>query len=43
MFGGIDVTDNVWKELINDVDDDENGEIEYKEFKEMLDKLIDQK
>lgn len=41
MFGGTNVEDGVWGELIQEVDDDENGEIEYAEFKDMLIKLID--
>ena len=41
MFGGANVADGVWKDLVREVDDDENGEIEYEEFKDMLIKLID--
>lgn len=41
MFGGTTASDEVWKELIQEVDDDENGEIEYQEFKDMLIKLIE--
>lgn len=40
MFGGANVSDDVWKELIKEVDGDENGEIDYSEFKDMLLKLI---
>lgn len=40
MFGGAKVSDDVWGDLIQEVDDDENGEIEYQEFKDMLLKLI---
>jgi Ca2+-binding EF-hand superfamily protein len=40
MFGGVNVNDEVWNDLIKEVDDDENGEIEYKEFKDMLLKLV---
>ena len=40
MFGGANVSDDVWKELIMEVDGDENGEIDYNEFKDMLLKLI---
>ena len=40
MFGGAKVQEDVWKQLVQEVDDDENGEIDYIEFKEMLIKLV---
>lgn len=40
MFGGAKVKDDVWRELIKEVDGDDNGEIELDEFKDMLMKLI---
>jgi calcium-dependent protein kinase len=39
-FGGDKVPDSVWKEIIREVDDNEDGEISYQEFKEMMLKLL---
>lgn len=36
MFGGANAKDEVWKELIQEVDDDKNGEIDLEEFIDML-------
>ncbi|KAL4500065.1 hypothetical protein ABPG73_011173 [Tetrahymena malaccensis] len=42
MFQGMgNVDDKVWKQLLNEVDDNGDGQISYKEFKEMMLKLID--
>eukprot|EP00339_Tiarina_fusa_P012195 CAMPEP_0117028382 /NCGR_PEP_ID=MMETSP0472-20121206/20641_1 /TAXON_ID=693140 ORGANISM="Tiarina fusus, Strain LIS" /NCGR_SAMPLE_ID=MMETSP0472 /ASSEMBLY_ACC=CAM_ASM_000603 /LENGTH=71 /DNA_ID=CAMNT_0004735853 /DNA_START=1397 /DNA_END=1612 /DNA_ORIENTATION=- len=40
IFGGKDISDDVWKEVINEVDDNDDGEISYKEFVEMMLKMV---
>ena len=32
--------ENVWKELVKEIDPNEDGEIDYNEFKELLTKLV---
>lgn len=37
---GKNIDDNVWEELINDVDINGDGEISFKEFKKMMQSMI---
>jgi len=39
VFGGGKIPDEVWKEIIREVDQNGDGEISFKEFKEMMMKV----
>ncbi|EGR27981.1 hypothetical protein IMG5_185640 [Ichthyophthirius multifiliis] len=42
MFGTqLGISENVWKAMLNEVDDNGDGQISFKEFKEMMLKLVD--
>ena len=36
MFGGVKIAENIWKEIIKEVDNNGDGEISYNEFKETM-------
>jgi calcium-dependent protein kinase len=36
MLGGENVREEVWAELLKEVDDDQNGEVDIKEFQRMM-------
>lgn len=37
---GQNIDDNVWNEVIREVDEDGNGEIDFEEFESMMTKLL---
>ena len=39
IFGHGKIPDQVWKEMIKEVDENGNGEISFKAFKEMMQKI----
>ena len=39
IFGGGKIPDEVWKEMIKEVDQNGDGEISLKEFREMMQKI----
>ena len=42
FFGqGKNINEGVWEEIIEEVDKDKNGEIDFEEFKEMMEKMVE--
>jgi calcium-dependent protein kinase len=42
-FGTEGATEEIWKEIVGEVDDNNDGEISYNEFKDMMLKLLDER
>jgi calcium-dependent protein kinase len=36
MFGGVDMADKVWKEILKEVDDNGDGKVSFEEFIKMM-------
>ena len=41
IFGGVDISDELWSQIISEVDVNGDGEISLKEFMEMMFKFLE--
>lgn len=41
VFRGANVSDEMWNEIIKEVDENQDGQIQFQEFKKMMLKLLD--